>query len=128
MIHCLYYGTYANFDAAVDDEWKSAHQLHAAMYALADRWDLAVLKDVALANFSHYGSTPQYLLEFLESIPLVYSSTPDSNRCLRDVTVQKVTRAPHLFLREDIKESFQQAVAEVPDFSWDLHQYWMSPK
>lgn len=128
MIDCLYRGTYADFDATDDAQnWKSAHQLHAAMYALGDKYDLAVVKDAALDHFNKHAnkSSPQDRLGLIESIPIVYSSTPDSDRALRDATVEKIKACPHRFLYEDVKGSFRKVLLEVPDFSWDLHQSWM---
>lgn len=125
MIHCLYYGTYEDFHEGDDaGDWKSAHQLHAAVYALGDKYDLVVLKNLALANFNKLATRdPQGLIE---SIPLVYSSTPDSDLSLRNATLEKIKACPSRFLHEDVKASFQKVLLEVPEFSWDLHQYWMS--
>lgn len=129
MVHCLYHGTYEEFDAEDDGHnWKSAHQLHAAMYALGDKYDVALLKNTALVNFNKLTTKagPRDLQGFIESIPIVYSSTPDSDRGLRKATLDKITATPSQFLHEDVKAPFQKVLFEVPDFSWDLHQYWMS--
>lgn len=135
MIKCLYHGSYANFHAVDDAEnWKSPYQLHAAMYALGDKYDITLLQDTALANFAKLGTKPGDILgfkagdlvDFIESIPIVYSSTPDSDRKLRDLTLEKIKASPYQFLHEDVKESFQKVVVEVPDFSWDLHRHWMT--
>ncbi len=83
MVHCLYHGNYAAFDAAIDAEtWKSAHQLHAAMYALGDKYDLTRIKKIALFYFNKCDAKPP-LRGLVESISIVYSSTPDSDRHLR---------------------------------------------
>ncbi|CAD6583217.1 MAG: hypothetical protein ASARMPRED_001263 [Alectoria sarmentosa] len=125
MIHCLYYGTYEDFHKGDDaGDWRSAHQLHAAVYALGDKYDLVELKNIALANFNKLATPdPRGLIE---SIPIVYSSTPDSDRSLRNAILEKIKVCPSRFLHEDVKASFQKVLLEVPDFSWDLHQYWMS--
>ena len=83
MVHCLYHGSYDAFDAVIDVEtWKSAHQLHAAMYALGDKYDLTLVKEIALVNFNKCEAKPP-LRGLVESIPIVYLSTPDSDRHLR---------------------------------------------
>ena len=127
MIHCLYYGSYAGFDATVDaEDWKSAHQLHAAFYALADKYDIRILRDRAKANFNGLGTyNPQGLLKLIESIPIVYSSTPDSNRSLRDVTISRVRANASDLLHSDVEAAFQKVLIEVPDFNWDLHLSWI---
>ena len=129
LIDCLYLGTYNDFRTIDDAQyWKSAHQLHAEMFSLGDKYDCAVLKESALAKFKEHTNKNdvQDLLGFIASIPIVYSSTLDSERALRDVTVDRIKAAPHRFLAEDLKVPFQKVVYEVPEFSWDLHQYWMS--
>lgn len=129
MIHCFYHGTYAEFNATDDGHnWKSAHQLHAAMYALGDKYDVTLLKDTALFNFNKLTTkaSPRDLQGFIESIPIVYSSTPDSDRALRNAIREKITANPSQFLHEDVKALYQKVLFEVPEFSWDLHQYWMS--
>ena len=129
LIDCLYLGFYKDFKAKDDAQyWKSAHQLHADMFSLGDKYDCAVLKESALLKFKEHTNknAVQDLLGFIASIPIVYSSTPDSERALRDVVVNKVRGAPDCFLVEGVRASFQKAVYEVPEFSWDLHVYWMS--
>ena len=128
MIHCLYYGAYANYDATIDSEdYKSAHQLHAVMYALADQYDLTLLRDTAQNNFKNLATgQPQELLRLIGSIPIVYSSTPDSDRGLRGAVVGKVKASPSDLLHKDVKASFQKVLIEVPEFSWDLHQHWIA--
>lgn len=122
MICFLYLGSYLNFNPAVDAQnWKSAHQLHAAMYALADKYDLTIINDTAPANFNKLVAMPQHLLGFLESIASVYLSTPNSNRFLRDAALKTVaTDCSHL-PHKDAKESFQGVLLEVPNFSWDFN-------
>ena len=127
MVHYLYHGSHADFDIAVDaDDWKSAHQLHAFMYALGDKYDLIGLKEKAEINFDSLATEqPQDLLKLIESIPIVYSSTPDSDRNLRLVTLTKTVASPPDLLHENVKAGFQKVLIEVPDFNWDLHQTWI---
>ena len=127
MVHYLYHGYYADFDIAVDaDDSKSAHQLHAAMYALGDKYDLIGLKEKAELNFDSLATKPpQDLLKLVESIPLVYSSTPASDRNLRLVTLKKAVASPPDLLHENVKAAFRKVLIEVPDFNWDLHQTWI---
>ena len=129
LIDCLYLGTYNDFKAQDDAEyWKWAHQLHAEMFSLGDKYDCAVLKELALAKFKEHANRNgvHNLLGFIASIPIIYSSTPDSERTLRDMAVDKVSGEPDRFLLENVKPSFQKVVFEVPEFNWDLHMSWMS--
>ena len=129
MIDCLYSGSYTDFTLEADGEdWKSPHQLHAAMYALGDKWDIAVIKETSLLNFTMHAAkfTSVDLLGLIDSIPIIYSSTPESERTLRDAVVDKVKANPPRYLAEDVKEAFQKVVMDAPEFSWDLHRHWMS--
>ena len=109
------------------ERWKSAHQLHAEMFSLGDKYDCAVLKESALVKFKEHsnGNGVVTLLGFVISIPIVYSSTPDSERTLRDVVVEKISGEPDRYLLENVKPLFQKVVFEVPEFNWDLHMSWM---
>ena len=129
LIDCLYLSTYDDFNATDDAQyWKSAHQLHADMFSLGDKYDCAVLKESALVKFQEHTvkNDVQNLLGFIASIPIVYSSTPDSERALRDVVVDKVKAAPNRYLADDVKGPFQKVVSEVPEFSWDLYQIFLT--
>lgn len=127
MIHCLYYGSYANYDVTVEGEqWKSACQLHAAMYALGDKYDIAAVKDKAVYSFKMLSTRlPQHLINLIESAPIVYESTPDSDRSLRTVIVAKAIQSPSKLLDEDVKAAFQRVLIDIPNFNWDIHQYWI---
>lgn len=127
MINCLYHGSYADFDVAVDgDDWKSAHHLHAVMYALGDKYDLTVLKAQADVNFGSLATKqPQDLVKLIESIPIVYSSTPDSDRILRNLALMKTVASPAVLLHENVNTAFQKVLIEVPDFNWDLQRTWI---
>lgn len=108
LIHCLYYGTYADYDATVDpEEWNSAHHLHAAMYALGDKYDFTVLKDKAKWNFDLVVTKqPQDLLNLVHSIPIVYESTPNSDRGLRDIIIRRIILSPSDLLHEKVESAF----------------------
>ena len=127
MIHCLYYGFYARYDATVDtEEWESAQQLHAVIYALGDKYDITILKDRAEWEFKIRPiRQPEDLLKWLKSIPIVYESTPDSDRRLRDVVIIKVTANPKDLLHKKVESAFRKVSVEVPDFDMDLHRQWI---
>ena len=98
------------------------------MFALGDKYDCAIVKEKSQSMFHDYANRDdeKNRLGLIASIPIVYSSTPDSERGLRDVAVSKVKASPWLFLKEEVKQSYRKVLLEVPDFSWDLHQYWMA--
>jgi hypothetical protein len=62
--------------------------IHADMYALGDKYQVAGLQYLAASKFkaclAHHRNSP----DFITALQTVYTSTPDSNRMLRDVVVQ----------------------------------------
>ena len=55
-------------------------QLHARMFALGDRYDIAGLREAAVKKYSSRCATAWMPLEFLESISDLYERTPASIR------------------------------------------------
>jgi hypothetical protein len=62
--------------------------IHADMYALGDKYQVGGLQRLAASKFkaslAHHWNSP----DFITAVQTVYTSTPDSNRMLRDVVVQ----------------------------------------
>ena len=88
---------------------------HAQMYALADEYDIKDLKDEALWKFnqvlvSKKGHSDE-LQTVLETIPLIYSTTLDSDRGLRDIVV--IYGATNLEQIKDFPE-FKSAATQAP--------------
>jgi len=102
--------------------------IDAGIYSIADKYDIFPLKVLARIKFNNFlgsvyvdGFPPSYIVPhdqaFAAAIHTVYTSTPDSDRSLRDDCV--------LYAKESIKrlkkqESFNQALKDVPDFMFDV--------
>jgi len=93
--------------------------IDAGIYSIADKYDIFPLKVLARIKFNNF--PPSYIVPhdqaFAAAIHTVYTSTPDSDRSLRDDCV--------LYAKESIKrlkkqESFNQALKDVPDFMFDV--------
>ncbi|KAL9067294.1 MAG: hypothetical protein Q9161_006993 [Pseudevernia consocians] len=71
----------------VKDQWVSRLYTLVKMYALGDRYDLKGFKQEAEERFkARLDDWP--IEEFIALIPLIYSSTPDTDRGLRDRAVK----------------------------------------
>lgn len=61
------------------------------MYALAEKYDISGLKKEAIWKFTHYMKIKTDLYDkitaLVEVIPAIYTTTPDSDRTLRDYAV-----------------------------------------
>jgi hypothetical protein len=95
--------------------------LHARVFALADKYAVPELADLARRKFSSllFDSTLD-AVGFLGSIKEVYKSTPDSNRGLRDiaalyarVNLSKIQTTENNFLFNDIANCAPEFVVDV---------------
>lgn len=81
-----------------NDSWaKSRLQVHAQMYSLGDKYDLPALKKEAARRFEEDVETPgetkrETTLTLLSVVPLIYSTTPDTDAGLRDPVVRQIYR------------------------------------
>ena len=88
---CLARGEYnfsGNTDQRLQNQVAAPLSIHADMYALGDKYQVKGLQHLAASKFkaslaSHWDSP-----DFITAVQTVYSSTPDSNRLLRDIVVE----------------------------------------
>lgn len=104
-------------DEELDDVFDDSHLLlHTKVYALAEKFDIPGLKDLAKSKFEmamacHYDSP-----EFAEAIEEVYCSTVDSDRGLRDVVLQAFRSHPQLASTQDVFS----VIKETPTLAFEL--------
>jgi len=72
-----------------DDAIEVANPLtiHAKMYALGDKYQVEGLCDLAKRKFETCLSEHAHSEDFIEAVQIAYSTTPDSNRGLRDAVI-----------------------------------------
>lgn len=114
---------------------RSNFALHAAMYAMGDKYDLPGLKTLARGKFDAEGhgnrgaeTNQQVYRDFLLSIPLIYSSTPETDRGLRGFAVDWVCKLAVTYAMPGVKETLKKILSEVPDYSWELTHKLMRRK
>ncbi|KAG4261389.1 hypothetical protein FPRO04_10605 [Fusarium proliferatum] len=134
MVDYLYTGDYSihmnepdNLDETKESNTSSnsgALSTHAIMYALGDEYDIKGLRDLSARKYSWSLDENLELDEFLNSIPLVYTMTPDSSRGLRDPALEfarnKLRGAGG---QSDTREAFDELLIECPDFLKELLYY-----
>lgn len=91
MIEYLYTSNYKS-DTASEEEKKqgqglSEMRLHAELYGVADKYNLPSLANFAKSSYIATTVNSWDPSDFLESIDTIYTSTPQSNRGLRNVAV-----------------------------------------
>lgn len=92
------------------------------MFVVADKYDIVALGDAAKAYFK--GATREEVLNnghLLELIPHVYSTTPESNRGLRDVICWE-TSSREIIIGKDpvLKSRLAEIISATPQFAGDL--------
>jgi len=98
------YDSYSDDDESDDESYLL---LHTRVYALAEKYDIPSLKQLARSKFEmamacHYDSP-----DFAEAIEEVYCSTIDSDRGLRDIVLEAFKSHPQLANTGDVFQVIQ---------------------
>lgn len=99
-----------------DTESESHLVLHTQVYALGEKYDISSLKQLAKQKFEMAAACYYDAPELAEAIALVYQSTVDTDRGLRDIVLQLFRRHPQLANTQDI----YAVIKETPGLALDL--------
>ncbi|RYP39208.1 hypothetical protein DL767_002316 [Monosporascus sp. MG133] len=111
MLHFMYHFDYNNTHGA------STMIFNAQVYSVADKYIIPALKAEAREKFGTAISTGWAMDDFPSAIAEVYNSTPESDRGLRDLTVE-IARTNINPLREN--ELFRDVLREIPSFAAEM--------
>lgn len=89
-------------DYQIDDNGKPRLVADARVYAIADKYGVGLLKDLAKQNFATAitGTTAADIPSFIEAIRVIYTSTLGSDRGLRDCILPKLQE-----LKQQLRDS-----------------------
>jgi hypothetical protein len=90
--------------------------LHTQVYALAEKYDIPALKDLARRKFEMAMACYYDAPEFAAAIEAVYCSTIDTDRGLRDVVLQAFRTHPQLVHTQDV----YAVIKETPSLALEL--------
>lgn len=100
-----------------DEEDVESHLLeHTRVYALAEKYDIPSLKQLAKSKFEMAMACWYDSEEFAEAIEEVYCSTVDSDRGLRDVVLETFKCHPQLASTQDVFA----VIKETPSLAMEL--------
>ncbi|EWG54952.1 hypothetical protein FVEG_13034 [Fusarium verticillioides 7600] len=128
MVDYLYTGDYY-IEKDETDETNTASNsgalsTHAIMYALGEEYDIKGLRDLSAQKYSWSLDETLELDEFLNSIPFVYTLTPDSSGCLRDPALEFArNKLRDAGGQSDIRDAFDELLIECPEFLKELLYY-----
>lgn len=95
-------GSDEDWDEEESTESESHLLLHTQVYALAEKYDIPALKQLARHKFEMSAACYYDAPELANAIEYVYTSTVDSDRGLRDVILQLFRSHPQLANTQDI--------------------------
>lgn len=115
MIQYLYHLEYdlPDFEDSLEEE---GLVFHAEMYSLADKYNIRGMKVFAQDHFQNCAKGNCRIREFSTAIRIVYKTTVDEDRGLRDVVVDIISMNMVLLDRPEIKE----AVKDTADLAFEL--------
>ncbi len=126
MIEFLYKSDYSNPDTGNEaEDLISLLRFHTDIYRLADMYEITPLAELSKSKYE-YEVKKHSIAAFVESIPYVYTTTPDHNNGLQGVVVSHARLHRHDILK-DIRANtlFKEAVANIPQFAADIAQEWL---
>jgi hypothetical protein len=131
LLQYFYTGDYIEMSEEDDSAHSdmSALQLHARVFALADKYDV---KDLCVLSAEKYSSRLEKdfnVVDFLESIPDVYHLTAPQVRTLRDFVLHFARKNLETALHHSSHSKvYDDITSEVPTFTKDLlDSYVASP-
>ena len=103
------------------------YSLDVKMYALSDQYDIPALGTLAKAKLDKAFTDHWDSESFIETVPLVYESTLESNLGLRTVVLTHARKHAGEFMQEgQLRSSFYGLLATTPDFCTALLSLYMS--
>lgn len=94
---------------------------HSKMFVNGDRYDIPALRTAAVEKYSSKCSKSWDPIEFLQSIPHVYDTTPDSLRPLRDTVIEIARAKLQLEWKDEVIASrHTEIIKNVPGYAQDL--------
>ena len=93
---------------------------NAKVYGIADKYDVTTLKLQAKEKFKQAAETCWRMDDFPHAITEVYSSTPATDRGLRDVVTRVVCGHIDVFLE---KQEFKNVLEETVSFAADVTRF-----
>lgn len=93
-------------------------EVHANVYALADRFDIPSLKAESANKFVSELRSPTFsITNLVSAIGRVYTTTPESDLGLRKWVVYRAQQVEYDLARN---HEFEQVLKDYPDFAWDF--------
>lgn len=103
-----------------DEDQECLARFHAQIYSIGDYFQISGLKATAQRYFGDALKCVRSRYAFYVTVEGVYSSTPASDRGLRDMVVKFVMRNPQRMRSGDEPMLYHGLLRDVPEFAIDL--------
>jgi hypothetical protein len=127
MIEFFYTGDYiAVTSIEIEEEPFTILDLHAKVFALADKYDAQSMCERAVNRYKHRLKSCE-AQEFMTSIVTIYRDTFPTIRSLRNVAVQYTQAQLQRMARqqEDVRDALLEIVQAIPEFAKDICEAWI---
>jgi speckle-type POZ protein len=115
-----------DYDAGSSDHASASPMIfHVKVYSIADKYDVPMLKSQAREKFEKVAETCWNMDDFPHALTEIYSSTPRTDRGLRDLAVEIVCRQIKTLLE---KQDFQTVLDETLGLAADVSRYMANGK
>lgn len=113
----------SDYESYDDDEQEVGEEeshliTHTRVYAIAEKYDIPSLKELAQSKFEMAMACYYDSSEFADAIEEVYCSTIDSDRGLRDVVLQAFRAHPALATTQDV----YNVIKNTPTLALELYK------
>lgn len=98
--------------ASTRGEDHPAHFSSVRVYALADKYDISPLKELARQKFCNWAENNWACEDFSTVAREVFESTPKDDRGLRDIIIQLVAKHADIFIQND---GLRQLIEDIGD-------------
>ena len=106
-----------------DNDNASDMVLHARMYVMASKYGIPALGDFARQYFEKAVNESWNATLFLESVPIIYDLTLDTDRRLRDLVVSHGGSHLQEFMKDvHLRARLQELFHSHPAYSWEVFQ------
>lgn len=102
---------------------KNIFVAHVSLYALGDKYQIPALCTFSANQFHWLISSEPRVFQLLMCVPLIYSSTPETDRRLRDLVVAELThRSNDIAAEPGSNKVMLEHVNDIPQFRQDVVQ------
>lgn len=100
-----------------DESPASFLAVHAQVFAIASKYDVERLRDVAIQKFKAQVQSGFHVPDMIRAIPIVFEQTPENQADLREILKDTIAKHAHTLVQQP---AFKEAVEDISGLTYDL--------